>query len=122
MSTAQGDFDFLFGRWNVHNRRLRERLKGSTHWDEFDGTAVARPILGGMGNVNDYEAAGPSGPILGLALRLFNPRSQEWSIYWASGDTGTLDLPPMVGSFRNGRGEFYNQEMFEGRSVYVRFV
>ena len=24
------DFDFLFGSWTVHNRRLVERLKGST--------------------------------------------------------------------------------------------
>jgi len=122
MSNAQSDFDFFLGRWKVHNRRLRERLKGSTVWDEFDGTAVVRPILGGKGNVNDYEAEGSSGPLQGFALRLFNPRSQEWSIYWASGDSGTLDLPPMIGSFKDGRGEFYNQEMFEGRSIYVRFV
>ncbi len=120
--STQSDFDFFFGRWKVRNRRLRERLKGSTVWDEFDGTAVVRPILGGKGNVNDYEAQGPSGPIQGFALRLFNPRSLEWSIYWASGDSGMLDLPPMIGSFRDGRGEFENQEIFEGRSIYVRFV
>jgi hypothetical protein len=24
------DFDFWMGSWKVHNRRLRERLKGST--------------------------------------------------------------------------------------------
>lgn len=119
---AQSDFDFLRGRWRVRNRRLRERLKGSTVWDEFDGTAVVRPILGGKGNVNDYEAAAPSGPIQGLALRLFDPKSQAWSIYWASGDSGTLDLPPMVGGFSNGRGEFFNQEMFEGRRIDVRFI
>ena len=122
VSNAQSDFDFFFGRWKVHNRSLRERLKGSTVWDEFDGTAVVRPILEGHANVNDYEAEAPSGTIHGFALRRFNPRSQEWSIYWASRDTGTLDLPPMIGSFKDGRGEFYNQEVFEGRSIYVRFV
>ena len=30
MPDPQADFDFLFGRWKVHNRRLRERLKGSS--------------------------------------------------------------------------------------------
>ena len=32
------DFDFLTGRWKVHNRRLCERLKGSTEWEEFEAT------------------------------------------------------------------------------------
>ena len=122
VANPQSDFDFLLGRWKVHNRRLKERLKGSTVWDEFDGTAVVRPILGGKGNVNEYEARGPSGLIQGFALRLFNPKSRQWSIYWASGDNGTLDLPPMIGAFEGWRGEFYNQEMFEGQSIYVRFV
>ena len=122
VSNAQSDFDFFIGRWKVHNRRLTERLRGSTLWDEFEGTVVVRPILRGKGNVNEYEAEGPSGPIQGFALRLFNPRSRQWSIYWATGANGTLDLPPMIGSFHDGRGEFYNQEMFEGRAIYVRFV
>lgn len=117
-----GDFDFLMGSWKVKNRRLRERLKGSTTWDEFEGTVVARPIWGGKANLNEFEAEGPSGQIQGLALRLFNPQSRQWSIYWATSANGTLDMPPMIGSFENGRGEFYDQEMFEGRSIYVRFV
>jgi hypothetical protein len=121
VSEGQTDFDFLFGRWKVHNRRLRERLKGSSTWDEFEATVVARPLWGGSANVDEYEAAGPAGPIHGLTLRLFNPRSRQWSIYWANRANGTLDVP-MIGSFKNGRGEFYDQEMFEGRSIYVRFI
>ncbi len=105
VSKAQSDFDFFIGRWKVHNRRLRERLRGSTIWDEFDGTVVVRPVWGGKGNVDEYEAEGPSGPIQGLTLRLFNPRSQQWSLYWANGANGTLDTP-MIGSFKDGRGEF----------------
>jgi uncharacterized protein YndB with AHSA1/START domain len=122
MANGRSDFDFFIGSWRVRNRKLRARLAGSNDWDEFDGTAVARAILGGAGNVNDFVAAEPSGPIHGFALRLFDPASGQWSIYWAGGDTGRLDLPPMVGSFREGRGEFYNQETFEGRPVFVRFV
>jgi hypothetical protein len=115
------DFDFLLGRWIVHNRRLRERLKGSTTWDEFEATAVTRPVWGGAANLDEYEADGPMGRIRGVTLRLFNPRSRQWSIYWGNADNGVLDVP-MIGSFTEGRGEFYDQEMFEGRSIYVRFL
>jgi len=121
VSNAQSDFDFFMGRWKMHNRRLRERLKGSTVWDEFDGTVVARPIWGGKANVDEYEAVGPSGRIQGMTVRLFNRRSQQWSLYWANRDNGTLDTP-MIGSFQDGRGEFYDQELFEGRSIYVRYL
>jgi hypothetical protein len=119
--TGQTDFDFLMGSWKVHNRKLRERLKGSTAWDEFDGTVVARPAWGGKANVDEYEADSPAGHIEGLTVRLFNPKSRQWSIYWASSTNGTLDVP-MVGEFKDGRGEFYDQEQFEGRSIYVRFI
>jgi hypothetical protein len=121
VSSPQSDFDFLFGRWNVHNRRLRERLKGSTTWDEFEGTAVVRPVWDGKANLDEYEADGPAGHIQALTLRLFDPSSQQWSIHWATSANGTLDIP-MIGSFKHGRGEFYDQEMFEGRSIYVRFI
>jgi hypothetical protein len=119
--TGQTDFDFLMGSWKVHNRKLRERLKGSTAWDEFDGTVVARPAWGGKANVDEYEAESPAGHIEGLTVRLFNPKSRQWSIYWANSANGTLDVP-MVGEFKDGRGEFYDQEQFEGRSIYVRFI
>jgi len=122
MSNGQADFDFFIGYWRVRNRRLRERLKGSLVWDEFPGEVAVRPVMDGSGNVNEFVAHAPSGTITGLALRLFNPRSGEWSIYWTTVGSGTLDFPPMVGSFRDGRGEFYNQESFEGRSIFVRFV
>jgi hypothetical protein len=120
-SEGQSDFDFLFGRWKVHNRRLRERLKECTTWDEFEGTLVVRPVWGGKANLDEYEADGPSGHIQALTLRLFNPRSKQWSIHWATSANGTVDTP-MIGSFKNGGGEFYDQEMFEGRSIYVRFI
>jgi hypothetical protein len=121
LSNAQSDFDFFIGRWNVRNRRLRERLKGSTEWDEFDGTVVARPLWGGHGNVDEYEARAPFGLIQGMTVRLYNRRSGQWSLTWANRDNGVLDTP-MIGGFRDGRGEFYDQEMFEGRSIYVRYV
>ncbi len=118
---GQQDFDFWIGSWKIHNRRLRERLKGSTAWDEFEGTVVVRPIWGGRANIDEYEADGPAGHIQGMSLRLYDPKARQWSIYWANHANGTLDKP-MIGSFQNGRGEFFDQEVFEGRSIFVRFL
>jgi hypothetical protein len=117
----QTDFDFFIGSWNVHNRRLKERLNGSDSWDEFEGTVVARHIWGGRANTDEYEADSPIGHIQGMTLRLYDPKSQQWSLYWANSANGTRDKP-MIGGFKNGRGEFYDQEMFEGKSVYVRYI
>ena len=39
------DFDFLIGSWNIQHRRLKERLKGCTEWEEFEGTGKVRHIL-----------------------------------------------------------------------------
>ncbi len=121
---AQGgraDFDFLIGRWNVHHRRLRERLKGSTSWEEFEGTSVDRKILGGLGNTDENILDRASGRMEAISLRLFDPKSQEWSIYWADSARGTLDVP-MIGGFTQGRGEFYSQEVFEGKHIFNRFI
>ncbi|GCE29400.1 hypothetical protein KDA_48840 [Dictyobacter alpinus] len=115
------DFDFFMGTWNVRNRRLRERLKGSTSWEEFGGRTVAHKILGGLGNFEEFTLERVSGPSYGTSLRLFNPTSQQWSIYLADGING-LDIHPAIGEFKDGRGEFYSQELFEGRSILCRII
>jgi hypothetical protein len=118
---GRADFNFLMGDWQVHNRRLRERLKGSTAWEEFDGQVMARPILGGLGNFDEVTFNRATGVGRGATLRLFDIASQQWRIYWADGTRGELDVP-MVGSFVNGRGEFYAQELFEGKAIFSRFI
>jgi hypothetical protein len=116
------DFDFLFGSWRVHNRRLVERLRGSTEWEEFPSTCHARPILGGLGNMDEFALERRSGRVLAITVRLYDPVSDEWSIYWsASPGRGRFDVP-MVGRFDEGRGEFYSQEVFEGRHIFSRFI
>ena len=117
----QTDFDFIIGTWKVRNRKLKSRLKGSDSWEEFEGRVVARKVWGGAANIDEYDAESPSGRIQGMTLRLYNPKSQQWSLYWANRAYGVLDTP-MIGGFKDGRGEFYDQEMFEGRSIYVRFI
>ncbi len=115
------DFDFFIGRWKAHNRRLRERLKDCHDWEEFDGEVVDRKILGGLGNMDEIIMNRKTGRAEGITLRLFDPKSLEWSLYWSASTTGTLEVP-MIGKFENGRGEFYAQEVFENRHVYSRFI
>jgi hypothetical protein len=118
---GQADFDFFMGRWTVRHRRLKARLQGCDAWDEFEGTVVARPLWGGQANVDELEADTPSGPLRGLTLRIFEPASGQWRLYWANGAKGILD-PPMVGAFAEGRGEFFSHELFEGKGVLVRYL
>jgi hypothetical protein len=114
------DFDFLMGSWKVNNRRLRERLKGSTQWDEFEATNVARPILNGLGNQDEYRT-GFWKDFVGMSFRFFDPATKQWSIYWADSRRGVLD-PPVVGSFSGDTGIFLGSDVFEGRPIRVRFI
>lgn len=119
---GQNDFDFVIGSWKIHNRRLKPPLRGSNTWEEFEGTGVARKVWDGHANMDELEADSASwGRIQGLTLRLYDPNSHQWRLYWANRARGILD-PPMVGEFRNGRGEFFDQEIFEGKAIYVRYV
>ena len=118
---GRADFDFLIGRWDVQHRRLRERLKGSTSWEEFAGTSIARPLLGGLGNIDENIMERAGGRMEGMTVRLYDPLSQQWSLYWADSVSVVLQ-PPMIGGFVQGRGEFYDQELFEGRAIFCRFT
>ena len=119
---GQHDFDFEFGHWKVHNRRLLHPLTGSNQWIEFDGTLVARPIWGGRAVMDEFDADSPMGHQDGMTVRTYSPKSHQWYIYWTNSKTGAFGLPPTVGKFTNGRGEFYDQEEFNGRNIFVRFL
>jgi len=118
---GQRDFDFEIGSWKTHVRRLVHPLSGSNEWVEYDGTSVVRKIWDGAGNMVELRIAGPAGKIDGVSLQLYNPQSRQWSLNYASRSGGTLS-PPNVGEFKNGRGEFYDQETFNGRAILVRFI
>lgn len=115
------DFDFWMGSWKVRNRRLQERLKGSSDWVEFDATSVARPLLDGLGNEDEFRTD-YAGGFIGMSFRFFDPEKEQWSIYWAdSRRPGLLD-PPVVGSFSGDVGIFEGTDTFEGRPILVRFI
>ena len=118
---GQHDFDWQLGRWKLHAKRLQHPLTGSSNWIELNGTVDARKIWDGRGNLAEIELDGPTGHIEFLSLRLYNPQARQWSLNFASSNVGTLSVP-MIGEFKNGRGEFYDQEPFNGKMILVRFV
>jgi hypothetical protein len=118
---GQHDFDFEAGTWKIRLKRLLHPLTGSTTWVEFDGTSVTRKVWDGRAWLEEFETTGPSGHIEGLTLRLYNPQSHQWSLYWANSKDGTLGQPT-IGEFTNGRGEFFDQEPFDGRVILVCYV
>jgi len=118
---GQHDFDFEIGTWKTRLARLRSPLTGSKDWVEYEGTSVVRKVWDGRANLVELDVEGPAGRIQGLSLRLYNPVSRQWSLNFSNLKTGTLS-PPTIGEFKHGRGEFYNQEMLDGRAILVRFV
>jgi hypothetical protein len=108
------DFDFLVGQWRVHHRTLKERLANSHEWIEFEGTLVNQPLMGGYSNVDDTVFEKPGAPFRGVALRSFDSKTQQWSIWWLDSRTplGPVD-PPMRGGFRDGVGTFYADETLQ---------
>jgi hypothetical protein len=119
---GQHDFDFEVGTWKIHLKRLLKPLTGSTSWVEFDGTSVTRKVWDGRANLEEFETDGPAGHIEGLTLRLYNPETHQWSLYWANSKVGAMGGPPNVGEFKNGRGEFICQDTFNGRAILIRYV
>ncbi len=119
---GQHDFDFAFGTWKEHSSRLQHPLTGSTTWIEMYGTSVVHKIWNGRANLTELESDGPTGHLELLALRLYNPQAHQWSLTFATSRVGILGMPPMIGGFKNGRGEFYDQEPFSGRAIWVRFT
>lgn len=118
--SSQNDFDFLVGSWKIRNRKLKTRLKGEDEWTEFEASGEMRKILLGLGNIDNFITTVDEKPFEGMSLRLFNPGSRLWSIYWSSSNTGVLEVP-VVGSFENKIGRFHTKDVFEGKEILVVF-
>ncbi|MEP6729978.1 MAG: hypothetical protein ABJE10_05045 [bacterium] len=115
------DFDFEIGTWKTHLTRRVHPLTGSTKWVDYDGTTLVKKVWDGRANLIELVADGPAGHFEGLSLRLYNPQSHQWSLNFSNSGDGTL-ATPTIGEFRNGVGEFYDQEALGGRMINVRFV
>ena len=114
------DFDFDIGNWHTHSSRLLHPLTGSTSWVELDGVTIVKPVWGGRANLAEFKATGSTGPIELLSLRWYNPASRQWNLDFATPNVGVLGIPG-VGEFKNGRGDFYDQEVIDGKTILIRF-
>jgi len=119
------DFDFFFGSWRQANRKRAKMLvPGDDEWVEFESETWAGPILGGLGNIDTFDAPEfPGRPgFKGFSLRLFQPETGLWRIWWAStAFPGRLD-EPVAGRFDDGIGVFECDDVLEGVPVKVRFT
>ncbi len=118
---GEHDFDFEIGLWKTRLRRLIHPLTGSTTWVEMEGTTVVRKVWNGRANILELVADGAGAHFEGMNLRLYHPQAHQWSLNFANANDGVLS-PPAIGEFKDGRGEFYDQEPFNGRAILVRFV
>src|SRR6266487_3067646 len=109
------------GKWHTHLWRLEHPLSHSNSWVEYWGTTEVRKVWNGRANLVELDVKGPAGHIEALSLRLYNPQSHQWGLNFASSAAGSVS-PPTIGAFKDGRGEFYDQETFNGRAILVRFV
>ena len=110
--SSDGGFDFLLGRWAVRHRKLRRRLAGASDWFEFPGTLDVRPILGGLGNVDENVLEDPAGRYLASSLRLFDATDLV---------EGALDLEAAAGGvgLRDAGGRFGAPEPAFGETQRV---
>jgi hypothetical protein len=118
---GQHDFDFELGSWTIHLRRRLHPLTGSSDWVRFDGTSVTRKVWDGRAQLEEFETNGAGGSIEGLTLRLYNPQTHQWSLYWANARDGTV-VPAQIGEFRDGVGEFYGWDTLNGKPILIRFI
>jgi ketosteroid isomerase-like protein len=118
---GQHDFDFEIGTWKSHISRRVHPLTGSTTWVEMEATVVVRKVWNGRANLMELEADTPTGHLEELNLRLYNPQSQRWSFNFATSNDGAI-APPMIGEFKNGRGEFIDHEPLNGKTILVRHL
>jgi hypothetical protein len=118
---GQHDFDFSIGTWKTHITRLQKPLSGSTTWVKMEGTKTERKIWNGRAHLEEIEADGPTGHMEGLTLFLYNPKAHQWSQTFASSSNGTLGNP-IIGAFKDGRGEFFGQDTFNDKTILVRGI
>lgn len=115
------DWAWLIGSWDVHHRRLRDRLIGSTTWDEFAGKSALWLTMGGLGTIDDNSLAMPTGDYRAISIRAFDQATRQWAIWWLDGRNAGKIEPPVLGGFTGGEGSFTGADIHKGQPVTARF-
>ena len=117
------DFDFEIGAWTTDVQVLTNPLSGQpAQWVEYRGRSLVKPLMNGRANLVELDVAGPAGRIEGGSLRLYNPKTGQWSLNYVSLANGLLTAPVYGGFDGAGRGTFVGQDTLDGRTILVRFV
>ncbi|HEX6685327.1 MAG TPA: hypothetical protein VF062_21230 [Candidatus Limnocylindrales bacterium] len=108
------DFDFLEGEWTIANRTIANATA-----TEFPSETKAQRLFDGKISLDEtiFTTKGTRG----LSLRLFNPQTELWSIYWVDSRTMQLD-PPVIGRFVDGVGTFIGDDVLDGQPIKLRFT
>jgi hypothetical protein len=114
------DFDPLLGDWTYHLKRRKDPLTGSNTWVNLTGNGVCYKVWDSGAQLDTIVVDGGGQHIEGLTLRLFNPKSQQWRLYWANSKDGIV-VVPQIGEFKNGHGQFYAQDIFNDKSIFIKF-
>jgi hypothetical protein len=118
---GQHDFDFNLGVWRTHIRRVLDPLSGGTHSMEMNGTVSVRKVWDGRAWLEEIEADGPNGHWEGMTLFTYNPQAHQWSQNFVDSQNGVV-TSPLIGEFKNGRGELFAQDTRGGRTLLIRAV
>jgi hypothetical protein len=116
------DFDFLYGKWEMPNHKLKQRLAGSHEWVDFISCDEASPLPGGIGDT-DYFKTGYWKDFVGVTVRTYDPKTGLWRIYWVDNTfSGGSIQPPVVGKFDGNVGIFEGPDTYNGRPIVVRYT
>lgn len=115
-----GDFDFLNGYFDVRHRQRRQALAGCDEWLEYDGTSTARTYFDGQISIDEMRF--PTKGTYGLSLRLFDPVSERWSIWWVNSTTMKLYPPVHGGWTADGSScRLVGEDTHEGRPILCSY-
>jgi hypothetical protein len=118
---GQHDFDFNIGTWKTHIKRILDPLSGASHFVELNGTVTVRKVWDGRAQLEEIEADGPNGHWQGMTLFLYNPEAHQWSQTFVNSGNGVLN-PPLIGEFKEERGELFASDTYKDRTILVRGV
>jgi hypothetical protein len=77
-TSSPNDFDFLVGKWKMHNRRLNKRLENCKDWTEFDSSDENFKTLSAAADMDIYSTTNmPGTRIARFGARRFLPTTAK---------------------------------------------
>lgn len=115
------DFDFWIGEWDIQQKILKQ----DGMWLEFDAKTSVSLALEGCAILEHWEGTvqffwegmQSAERMQGLSVRAYDPERGKWYIHWMDSRTPRFGTP-YVGSFENGKGEFFREwDTPQGRRI-----